>query len=114
MNVKRQGCSVGILGVVALSLLAGASLAASHHRHHRSHDGRFNQRVIWNAAPPPHGRRHGGTPGGPAHGPRAFPLDAVRTAPGPNPVLVLYDTTGPYGHLGELYAMGTVNLVSHF
>jgi uncharacterized protein YdaL len=28
--------------------------------------------------------------------------------------LVLYDTTGPYGWLGELYAMTTANLASHF
>ena len=28
--------------------------------------------------------------------------------------LVLYDTTGPYGWLGELYATATVNLASHF
>jgi uncharacterized protein YdaL len=28
--------------------------------------------------------------------------------------LVLYDTTGPWGYLGELYAVQLVNLVSHF
>ncbi|MFI9309156.1 DUF2334 domain-containing protein [Streptomyces triculaminicus] len=28
--------------------------------------------------------------------------------------LVLYDTTGPYGHLGELYAMAIANLAGHF
>src|SRR3954469_20788537 len=28
--------------------------------------------------------------------------------------LVLYDTTGPYGFLGELYAMATANLAGHF
>ena len=28
--------------------------------------------------------------------------------------LVLYDTTGPYGWLGELYAMSAANLASHF
>ncbi|WP_354642671.1 polysaccharide deacetylase family protein [Kitasatospora camelliae] len=28
--------------------------------------------------------------------------------------LVLYDTAGPYGHLGELYAMVTANLAGHF
>ncbi|MGV9453912.1 DUF2334 domain-containing protein [Streptomyces sp. NPDC003635] len=28
--------------------------------------------------------------------------------------LVLYDTAGPYGHLGELYAMATANLAGHF
>ncbi|WP_224372867.1 DUF2334 domain-containing protein [Hyalangium versicolor] len=30
------------------------------------------------------------------------------------PALILFDSTGPYGYLGELYAMGTANLVSHF
>ncbi len=29
-------------------------------------------------------------------------------------VLVLYDTTGQWGELGELYAIGATNLVSHF
>ncbi|MEV0169759.1 DUF2334 domain-containing protein [Streptomyces sp. NPDC050803] len=28
--------------------------------------------------------------------------------------LVLYDTAGPYGHLGELYAMAAANLAGHF
>lgn len=28
--------------------------------------------------------------------------------------LVLYDTTGPYGYLGELYAMAVANLAGHF
>ncbi|WP_432827946.1 DUF2334 domain-containing protein [Dactylosporangium sp. CA-092794] len=38
-------------------------------------------------------------------------------APGSSPTtktLVLYDSTGPYGWLGEDYAMMTTNLVSHF
>jgi uncharacterized protein YdaL len=28
--------------------------------------------------------------------------------------LILYDTTGAYGHLGELYAIGAANLAGHF
>ncbi len=32
----------------------------------------------------------------------------------PAGTLVLYDDTGPYGWLGELYAVATVNLASHF
>ena len=32
----------------------------------------------------------------------------------PAGVLILYDTTGEYGYLGELYAIQTANLVSHF
>lgn len=36
-------------------------------------------------------------------------------APSPNvTALVLYDTTGPWGHLGEMYAALTANLVGHF
>src|SRR5687767_5151927 len=32
----------------------------------------------------------------------------------PSGVLVLYDTTGPFGALGELYAIQAGNLASHF
>ncbi|GAA0662811.1 polysaccharide deacetylase family protein [Kitasatospora atroaurantiaca] len=39
--------------------------------------------------------------------------DAVSAATDPT-TLVLYDTTGPYGYLGELYAMVTANLAGHF
>ncbi|MEV0181331.1 polysaccharide deacetylase family protein [Streptomyces sp. NPDC050625] len=40
------------------------------------------------------------------------PADAAADA---NPTtLVLYDTAGPYGQLGELYAMATANLAGHF
>ncbi len=38
---------------------------------------------------------------------------ALAAAAGPS-ALVLYDTTGPYGHLGELYAMAVSNLAGHF
>ncbi|MFE3601811.1 DUF2334 domain-containing protein [Streptomyces sp. NPDC059142] len=34
--------------------------------------------------------------------------------PGEAKTLVLYDTAGPFGHLGELYAMGVANLGGHF
>ncbi|MFC5723076.1 DUF2334 domain-containing protein [Streptomyces gamaensis] len=33
---------------------------------------------------------------------------------GSSSALVLYDTTGPYGQLGELYAMAAANLAGHF
>jgi len=40
---------------------------------------------------------------------------ALRSATAADPTaLVLYDTAGPYGKLGELYAMATANLVGHF
>ncbi|MBV9283696.1 MAG: DUF2334 domain-containing protein [Acidimicrobiia bacterium] len=35
-------------------------------------------------------------------------------APGPATTLVLFDTTGPYGWLGELNAIGAGNLATHF
>ncbi|MFI1163756.1 DUF2334 domain-containing protein [Streptomyces sp. NPDC020801] len=38
---------------------------------------------------------------------------AAADAAGPA-TLVLYDTAGPYGQLGELYAMATANLAGHF
>jgi hypothetical protein len=38
---------------------------------------------------------------------------AASAAPGTS-TLVLYDTTGPFGWLGELYAIMTLNLASHF
>ena len=44
--------------------------------------------------------------------PPAHPM--ATTAPVPNGTLVLYDKTGPYGWLGELYAMAASTLASHF
>ncbi|MEU1310123.1 polysaccharide deacetylase family protein [Streptomyces cinnamoneus] len=43
----------------------------------------------------------------------AAPAEALAAPAGPA-ALVLYDTTGPYGHLGELYAMAIANLGGHF
>lgn len=77
--------------------------------------------TIWN--PGVHGR--GGKRPGPgtgtatASGPGVMSVDAPRLAGGVNAAsgvtaLVLYDTTGEWGALGELYAIGTANLASHF
>ncbi|MFE2408340.1 DUF2334 domain-containing protein [Kitasatospora sp. NPDC059408] len=44
----------------------------------------------------------------------ARPSVQAPTAAAGASVLVLYDTTGPYGYLGELYAMATANLAGHF
>jgi len=41
------------------------------------------------------------------HGPRATPRQGTAA-------LVLYDNTGPYGYLGQLYAMAAANLAGHF
>ncbi|GHJ26211.1 hypothetical protein TPA0910_06440 [Streptomyces hygroscopicus subsp. sporocinereus] len=48
----------------------------------------------------------------PATGPQVKRAKAPE--PGRAKTLVLYDTAGPYGHLGELYAMGVANLGGHF
>lgn len=42
------------------------------------------------------------------------PTLGAGVAPGTASALVLYDSTGPYGWLGELYGLMTVNLVGHF
>ncbi|MFH8369684.1 DUF2334 domain-containing protein [Streptomyces sp. NPDC018031] len=47
-------------------------------------------------------------------GPRAQTTARTAAEPGQAKTLVLYDTAGPYGHLGELYAMGVANLGGHF
>ncbi|QXJ23779.1 DUF2334 domain-containing protein [Actinomadura graeca] len=39
---------------------------------------------------------------------------APRAAAAASSALVLYDSTGPYGFLGELYGMATANLAGHF
>ncbi|BFV56865.1 polysaccharide deacetylase family protein [Kitasatospora sp. CMC57] len=55
----------------------------------------------------------------PANALQALPnaLNLLPANPAPatgKSTLVLYDTTGPYGFLGELYAMTTSNLAGHF
>jgi len=45
----------------------------------------------------------------------ALPTSSASAAPDPNlKVLVLFDSTGQWGWLGEAYAMQTANLVGHF
>jgi len=65
--------------------------------------------AIWNPGPGERG----------AKGPGAVSAGAPRSARGldaasPVHTLVLYDTTGSWGGIGELYAIGAVNLASHF
>ncbi|WP_087928546.1 DUF2334 domain-containing protein [Streptomyces albireticuli] len=50
----------------------------------------------------------------PAPRPRTGTQTAKAAAPAGTSALVLYDTAGPYGHLGELYAMAAANLAGHF
>src|SRR5687768_9308491 len=55
------------------------------------------------------------TPGPGGGTPRASPGTPGPTSmPSAATTLVLYDTTGPYGALGELYAVQAANLVAHF
>ncbi|MFF0202934.1 DUF2334 domain-containing protein [Streptomyces sp. NPDC005017] len=49
----------------------------------------------------------------PARTARTTASAAADAAAGPT-ALVLFDTAGPYGHLGELYAMAAANLAGHF
>ncbi|HET7531028.1 MAG TPA: polysaccharide deacetylase family protein [Mycobacteriales bacterium] len=44
----------------------------------------------------------------------SFARSRPQPAPPPTGALVLYDTTGPYGWLGELYGIQADNLASHF
>lgn len=46
--------------------------------------------------------------------PAGASADAAADADAGPTTLVLYDTAGPYGQLGELYAMATANLAGHF
>jgi uncharacterized protein YdaL len=85
------------------------------------------------AGPTGHGYRHQPSPAWAAATMNALPSSAPgEPAPTPPPspallaiasgsgvavgaeTLVLYDVTGPYGWLGELYAIGAVSLASHF
>ncbi|MCD9142212.1 DUF2334 domain-containing protein [Streptomyces albireticuli] len=50
----------------------------------------------------------------PAPRPKADAQPAAAAAATGTSALVLYDTAGPYGHLGELYAMAAANLAGHF
>jgi uncharacterized protein YdaL len=43
-----------------------------------------------------------------------LPTSSPAPTPAPASALVLYDSTGDYGHLGELYAMLVANLAGHF
>lgn len=49
-----------------------------------------------------------------AAAPNATVATAAPNATAGTSALVLYDTTGPYGYLGELYAMAVANLAGHF
>lgn len=107
---RRTGGAGGVksgLGRVDLKGWAKTQLAADHARHDRSHE-----------------EPSGTTPASTASFSHATSPSAVRpagllrpaglaAAAGPS-ALVLYDTAGPYGGLGELYAMAAANLAGHF
>ena len=88
--------------------IAGKDLATAH-------------TTIWNPGVHGRGGKHTGpgTGTGTASGPGLVSIGASRPAAIVNAAagataLVLYDTTGEWGALGELYAIGTANLASHF
>ncbi len=77
--------------------------------------------TIWNPGVHGRGGKHTG-PGkgtGTASGPGVVSVGAPRSAAGIDAAstvtaLVLYDTTGQWGELGELYAIGAATFASHF
>jgi len=102
------GCGEGdiTVGVTARKGSAG-------HRAHASKDRASASSLIWNIGP---GDRRlkgrGAAPAAITAGPALSASDLVDASP--VNTLALYDTTGEWGVLGELYAMGAVNLASHF
>ncbi|WP_199487588.1 DUF2334 domain-containing protein [Actinomadura spongiicola] len=59
-------------------------------------------------------RMRGSTTIRPLRGVKVAPRTKAARKAGATSALVLYDTTGPYGFLGELYGMATANLAGHF
>ena len=68
----------------------------------------MERRALWNPAPDP-----GSTDGSYMGVPVTSSGGSIQGASATH-TLVLYDTTGAYGWLGEMYAIGTANLASHF
>jgi uncharacterized protein YdaL len=104
--------ALGLAAGLTLASCGGESLEAGHAGARRGRT--MASAMINNPAPgavtmPAPAALVGGSPSG---------AEAVRSAltvtGGPTQTLILYDTSGPWGALGELYAMGTANLVSHF
>ncbi len=105
---RQSSSRLGLLTLVAMLGLSARSLASERHQPPAEQPDRA---IIWNPAPPA-----GPQPGlGIAQAPEALRKPpSIKKRKGPKPALILFDSTGPYGYLGELYAMGTANLVSHF
>lgn len=102
---RRLSCSLGLLAVVALLGSSTPGLAKKPRSVPVSEQS--SRSSLWNPAPP----------AGPVSGAdslQGHKGHPATTMQGPNPALILFDSTGPYGHLGELYAIGAANLVSHF
>lgn len=74
----------------------------------------FAVQSVWNRAP---GDAEMGEPPGPGRLPTQLAISSragASLAATDATALILYDAGGPWGGLGELYAIGTANLVSHF
>lgn len=65
--------------------------------------------TIWNRAPDP-----SSVASGPAPTRQLLPMSGPPVTGSDTSTLVLYDTGGAYGYLGELYAVNIANLASHF
>lgn len=52
--------------------------------------------------------------GAPPPKPPSGPTGCPSTAPTSGKTLIVFDSSGPYGHLGELFAIQAANLVGHF
>jgi uncharacterized protein YdaL len=125
---RRRELLVGAGAILAnASVLGRAALAASNPVKHGKR-GKTKSRYWSSIAPDlknPYFKAQGGpatfaaTPGSVSGGnqslaQRAAVLGAAASTTTGTSTLVLYDTTGPYGWLGELYAIMTLNLASHF
>lgn len=133
-NAARGGRRVAvILGVVAIPVLVAAVPAVANSQHPAAHSdyGAANPHALGELPSPP--KPPSTHPGLPAsyHAPTALTSGrhskvaqiTVVTTPskartwgdsGSSTTLVLYDSTGDYGWLGELYAIGAGNLATHF
>ncbi len=98
------------------ALLVAASLSACQETRERGHSTsrRAASIMVNNPAPGqgPPAPMLTGTPAPQSGEGMEVALSALSSGTGG--ALVLYDTTGPYGALGELYGIGAANLASHF
>ena len=102
-----------LVGLIVIGGFVGGCLGDDHPESHAT-SGRPASAMIFNAAP---GQ---GTAAPMAAGPSppmagdAIEATTSALSVGAGGALILYDASGPYGALGELYGIGAANLASHF